>query len=224
LCMSLIPKSIEEKVLDSIQKNTHIQKDNIIAHSFPLVLFTVIRDHFMHSSSFVTMDITSELTSLTFVSGDTIVANTSFPLGRNYIIRKIAEKSEVSTEIAESSFKLYIAKKLDDSMYKSINDTVLDIEKEWSIYFEDALTSLSKDLALPKTIFITGEEDVYSLVSEFIKIEKTDKTDIYRKGAIIVELTDTTLSHLYKKDFVYESDDFIAIESVFYSKIINKNL
>ncbi|MES3004711.1 MAG: hypothetical protein V4690_01205 [Patescibacteria group bacterium] len=218
--LSLIPESVEKKVLGLIQKHTHISKEHVLAHSFPLVLFSVIRDSFLVQESFVTMDITSETTHISFVCGDIIKDVATMPIGRSYIVRQIAKRAEVGMEIAESYLRLYTDYKLDTVTTELIDLVVGDIEKEWAIYLEDALLTFSPKGAVPKTIFITGEKDINKIFLNFLAMEKKDKTQNWRNGLKLVEVDTQALEHLYIDAYPKEKDIFVGIETVFYDKKI----
>jgi len=220
--LSLIPESVEKKVLGLVQKHTHISNDNILAHSFPLVSFSVIRDCFHVKESFVTMDITAETTHISFITGDIIKSTATLPIGRNYLIRQLAKNADVGQEIAESYLRLYTEYRLDAETTTLIDKTMTDIEKEWSIYFEDALVSFSAKMVISKTVFVTGEKDVNKIFSTFMLLKKEDRTKDWRSGLKLIEVNADSLSHLFVNEHPKEEDDFIAIETVFYDKRIKE--
>jgi cell division ATPase FtsA len=131
-CMSLISKDVWGKIHTIVQKHTHLDKEKIILHTFPVVSFTVLRDMFSDFQDFILMDVTSEVTDLTLVSGDVLIKTTSIPLGRNYIIRQIAKQFGVPSEIAESDLSLYSTQKLIAETSDKIQNILIDIEKEWA--------------------------------------------------------------------------------------------
>ncbi len=217
--MSATAKDVQQKVTGAISKQTHIDKNKIVLHSFPLVMFSVVRDNFEKSQDFILMDITSEITDITLVVGNTIVKNTSFPFGRNSIVRQISKTLNLSTEIAQSELNMYMTGKLDDSGVSIVQAILTDLEKEWSIYLEDSLLSLSPDLILPSSLYITADEDSTPIFMEFLQLSKTDVTGNFRKNINITYINKEVLAPLYQTSSKVGEDEFIAMLAIFYDKL-----
>ena len=220
LCMSIVESRIVEKIKDIILKYTHVDLHNIYMHTFPLVSFTVIRDLKQIPDDFILMDITSEVTDLTLVQNNIISATSTMPSGKNFIVRQIAKTLGVSTEIAESTINLFIAQKLDEPMRLKVEAVLQDVEKEWSIYLENALLELSAEMNLPKSICITADSDIISLYSNFLNLAKTDATSAFRDGLNIIHINRENFVGLYKIDPIIKINDFILILAIFYNKTL----
>ena len=188
------------KISNMISKYSHINEGNIIFHSFPQVAFSTIRDIFPTISEYLYFDIAGEITDVAYVSGEMIRKMVSFPSGKNLITRRIAKCLRVPNEVARSFFNLYINKHIDIKTEGRIIEAIAEAEKEWNIYLNDALMSISADFfpkspltsgsivesgigvvlprelgpSFPKNIFITAYPQTYEMFSSFIKIEKND--------------------------------------------------
>ncbi len=208
LCMSAVNSDVVEKILSTILRHAHVVKEKVWLHTFSTVSFSVIRDIFNTDSDFILVDITSEIIDITIIKDDVIVETLTLPSGRNFIIRQIAKRFNVSQEIAESMLHLYILKKADDSVDVGMRDIIVNIEKEWIIYFENAIRELPSGTIVPGKAYITAEYDVASLHLNFLKLLKTN----------IVYITKENLSHLYQTDYTVPVDQYIAINSIFYNK------
>lgn len=222
LCMSVVSSSVMDKIHDIILQYAHIKKDEVIAHTFPLISFTVLRDLYQNYSNFIIIDTTSEVTDVTLVENEIITETASFPSGRNFIIRQIAKNFLVSTEIAESTFSLYTLGKLDSETTEKMQAILVEVEKEWSIYFEKAISEISKGLNLPNRAYISSDSDVASLYTAFLKLPKADATSGLRKNIDIVHLNNTILAQLYVNDSISIPDEFITTVAIFYNKMFNK--
>lgn len=222
LSMSVVSGSFIRKIRSIISKHTHISENNITSHTFPLVSFSVARDVFSNNPDFVLMDVTGEVTDLTLVQNDTIVGTSTFPSGRNYIIRQISKQFNTSYELSESTLRLYIAKKLDEDSIEKIEKILIEIEKEWAIYFENALLELSPHMLLPSKFYITSETDVSDVYKDFMTLSKTDATATIRKNLQITHIDQNTLAGLFENDSTTQVNEFIAILAIFYNKVRNK--
>jgi cell division ATPase FtsA len=221
LCMSIANREVTDKINEIIRKHTHLGDDNISIHTFPLISFSVVRDIFGAVSDFILMDVTSEVTDLTLVRDNVMRKVASFPSGKNFLLRQIAKKLSVSAEIATSTLHLYNSQRLDKETSTIIDEILYEVEKEWSIYLENALSEFSENMALPESLYLTSDEDVSGIYSEFLKLSKTDSTSDFRKNLNLVYLNKKTLSNFYEAP-VGLPDDFISILAVFYSKLFPK--
>jgi hypothetical protein len=219
LCMSLVNSEVIERINNIILKHTHVPKEKTTMHTFPLVAFSTVRDIFSNNSNFVLMDVTSESTDLTLIEDEIITESISFPSGRNYILRKIAKEFDTPMEVAESTLHLYLSKKIEEDISLKIDSVLNEIEKEWSIYFENALLELSPSMAIPPNVYMTAENDIATIYSGFMKLSKTDSTSTFRRNINLVYISKETLSALYVKDPLIQVDEFVAMSAIFYNKL-----
>jgi hypothetical protein len=219
LFMSLVAETIEKEITSRILKHTHILKNHILLHTFPLITFSAIRDMFPSVPDFLVMDITGEITEITLVRDNTIVETLSFPFGRNSIIRHIAKKLNLSPEIASSTFNMYMAKKTEGAVAEKLENIFIDLEKEWSVYFEDVLVDFSPTLTLPINIYMTVDADIAPVIVDFIKLPKTDVTAVFRKNVHVVHLEDEVFSTLYEGESRLEKNERVSLMALFFKKI-----
>ena len=219
LCLSVVGKSSIDIVHNAILKNSHIPADMVSIHTFPVVSFIVVRDIFSANSDFIIMDITGEVTDLTLVEDNVVIKSISMPSGRNFIIRQIAKKLDLSAEIAESNFHLYAEGKLDEKTKIQIQTILLDVEKEWSIYLESAIQEFSSQKNIPSTVYLTVDSDVAPIYKDFLSLVKTDSTAEFRKNMNLIHINKETLSHFYETQTEVEVNEFMAILAVFYNKL-----
>ncbi len=222
LCLAATSKNVTDKVYDRLLKYSHVPRDSVFMHTFPLVSFTVIRDIHGTPESFVMMDITSEVTDLTLIDDGVIIASSSMPSGKNFIIRKIADSFSVSAEIASSMLNLYSAKRMGDKETEEVENVLRDVEKEWAIYLENALQELTPKMTLPGVVYLTLDSEVAEIYGQFLKLQKTDTTAVFRKNMEIRIITKETLADKYMSKISVPANQFIVLLAVFYDKIIRK--
>jgi hypothetical protein len=220
ISMSAVPQNIKEKISNVVLKHTHIPKENIIMHSFPLVLFSTIRDNFDSGADFILINIGSEMTDISLINDNTIKSVASFPFGKNTIIRHISKSFKISEEIAESQLVMYLSEKVNDTVFASIQSLILDLEKEWAVYFEDALLALSENTIWPMKTFVLVNKETSPIFINFLKLYKVDATSNFRKNAEITEVEESIISHLYNNDFKMQVNEPLAILTIFYNKFI----
>ncbi len=221
LYMSIISGGIISKVEDILLKSAHIPKNKMFVHTFPLISFTVIRDVFSASSDFIILDVTGEVTDITLVSNDVIQQSATIPSGRNFLIRQIMKSFGVNSEIAASTLLLFTEEKLGPEDAAKMEAACVDVEKEWSIYIENGLSELSPNMVLPGNVYFTADDDVAGIYMDFLKLEKTDSTAMFRKGMNLTHLGKENTSDFFTADSTIKTNEFAAILAIFYNKIYN---
>lgn len=215
LYMSLVLNDMVNIVRKSISNHTRLSNSEIYLHTFPFISFSISNFMFPTTSNYLLMDITSEITDFTLVKDKTIISSASFPIGRNFVIRQISKVFDVSFEIAESFLHMFTNKKTDSNMTERIVDILSDVEKEWSIYLEDALLRLSPTMFLPTTIYITAEKDVVPLYVDFLNLSKSDNTSNFRKNIQTIHLSKDLLNKLCKFKPNIKQSEFIGMLALF---------
>ncbi len=219
LCLSVIGKSTIDIVEKVILKNMHISLDRTHIHTFPVASFIVIRDIFSANENFVIMDITAEVTDMTLVEDNVVIKSISIPSGKNFIIRQIAKKFDTSTEIAESKLRLYVEEKLDPETTTHVQEILLDVEKEWSIYLDNAVQELAPQKSIPSTVYLTVDSDVAPIYKDFLSLIKADATADFRKNMNLIRLDENTLSHFCETQKGVYINEFVTILAIFFNKI-----
>ena len=196
LLISTVPKNVKEKIINLVHRHTHLSEEKILMHSFPIILFFVVRDISQPDSDFVMINADSEITDVILVKDHVIKSIVSFSFGKNTIIRHLAKFFKISPEIAESQFNMYVFGKIDKPTANSIENILENLEREWAVYLEDALLSLSSGAFLPKKTYIISDGPFSSILINFLKLQKTDMTSSFRKNINITHIDSSFLSSL----------------------------
>ena len=212
----------EQNICDTVYKNIfkqfHIESEKVFFHTFPIISFSVIRDIVPSLPGYIMLDVSGEVTELSLVNDNVVINTVSFPSGRNFIIRQIAKTFDFSPEIAESTLRLYSNGKVNMEIDEKMTMLFSDIEKEWSIYFENALLELSATMNLPSNIYITADKDVAEHYINFLKVPKADESMNFRNNLSITQIDQNFLSKFYTSNPRLPEDEFIALLSIFYKK------
>lgn len=217
LYLGIGSKELTKRILVQIDKFFHIPEQDIIWHSFPLVAHTALQKVYPHERSYILCDVTGEVTDLTLVMDGTVGQTVSFPSGKFFLIRRLSQVMQVPTEVAQSFLHLWQSGAADAQSAQKIEETLMDAEHEWSIYFEDALSSLGNVNTIPQKVFLTVDTDVAPLFVQFFKTSKTDLTASWRKGVSVVHMSEDLLKNFYTSPQSLIFDECIALESIFLS-------
>lgn len=221
LCLSALDKGILERVFNTVSRYSHIPNQNILVHTFPLVSFAVVRDNFETSGEFIVMDVTGDVTDLTLVQNSVIMQTVSMPSGRNFLIRQICRTFDVSAEIAESMLHMFNTDRMEDDGKLKMEELLTLVEKEWAIYFENALLELSPTLSLPTNVYLMSESDVAKIYQEFLKLQKLDATSMFRKNIKVKIIDENALATFIENQSTSKIDEFSGVLALFYKKLIN---
>ncbi len=188
---------------------------DIISHTFPLVVQTALQKIVPHEKNYILCDITGEVTDMTCVSDGVVKNTTSFPSGKFFLIRKLMQNLGVPAEVAQSFLHLWQTGNAQEDIETKIQEALLDVEREWSIYLEDALSHLGDIRSLPQKVYITADSDVVHVFMDFLKVSKIDMTALWRKGLLVGYIGEEMLTRFYNSPNHLTFDECIALDSIF---------
>jgi hypothetical protein len=212
--VSLIPKVVFDRVFDVSLSTYHPRDTNVF--SFPLAAFSIIRDSFLGASAdFMFLDVGGEVSEVSIVRDGLLLETISFPLGRNYIIRKVSRVAETSPEEAASLIRIYHEGHADENLEKKLEPILEQASQEWVAGFSSVLSKLSMRMALPTNLYAVIHND---FVSFFMKALKDEKSFEFVNRSIFINPTLVTpdkLETTVKFGKHAEKDAFIAIITAF---------
>ncbi len=215
--MSVFVSMVEEHITDMIVENInrHFRSAKIKFISFVMASSTVARDMFVHQDNFLLVNIGGEVTDISMIKKDIIRESISFPMGRNFMVRGLALELGVDLRQAETYLSLYKDEHLDDATLKKIEPAVSKIKTEWLKNFQDFLSTLSNDISIPSTVFITVEKDLAKFFGDIIKTEQFNQYILTESKFRVIFLGSQELHGIaILKDHV-ERDPFLVIESIY---------
>ena len=221
--MSVFVSMVEEHIVDMIVENInrHFRSAKIKFISFVMASSTVARDMFVNQDSFLLVNIGGEVTDISMIKKDIIKESISFPMGRNFMVRGLAEDLGVELTEAETYLSLYKDDHLDTAQEKKIEPAVTKIKTEWLKNFQDFLSTLSNDISIPSTVFITVEKDLAKFFSDIIKTEQFNQYILTESKFRVIFLGSQELHGIaLLKDHV-ERDPFLVIESIYINHFLS---
>jgi len=229
--ISMSEDKILKKMVGAISR--HFHSEDVKFSSFTMASFTVARDMFMHQENFLLVDIAGEVTDISLVKKDVLSESISYPLGRNFMIRGVADSLSYTLSEAKSFISLYKDKHAVESVEKRLEPVISKLKTEWLNGFQQALVNLSNDISVPSTIFITVDQDLIDFFSEIIKTEQFNQYTITESEFKIIFL-DVPMLHgitafkpsnsvFSRADVIGDSiirDPFIIIESIYINRFV----
>ena len=217
LFMSVLQKEVMDAVRNTLEPFFHSRK--ITFHSFLLPYFSTIRDIFSHKESFLLVDVTGEVTEITLIKRGVPIATSTYPVGRLFFLRHVAKVLDVSPQIAASFIKVHLEGRSEKSASTNMETYLIEATEKWRESFLGALSTLTEEAFLPKTFFLTAEEDVIPLFRKILAEEKLDISGLGGEQLEIVPLNQNRLAAFCRFEKKARLDSFFAIEALFLNKL-----
>ncbi len=211
-----------EKILKKIEETIfkHFHSENIKFSSFAMASFTVARDMFVQQENFLLVDIAGEVTDISIINKNILSNSISYPLGRNFMIRRVADSLNCTLSEAKSFISLYKDGHAAGSVEKKLKPIIDKLKTEWLSGFQQSLINLSDDISIPATIFITVDQELKDFFSEIIKTEQFNQYTLTESEFRIIFLDAQTLHGITSFNDNTVRDPFLIVESIYINRFI----
>ncbi len=216
--VSISPEQVLKKIENTIIKYFHTKE--VKFSSFTLTSFAIVRDIFVNQENFLLVDIDGEMTDISMVKNNILHESISFPLGLNFMVRKIAATFHSSLDEAKSIISLFKDGHATLSEVKKLSPIMESLKQEWLIKFQESLASLSKDISVPANIYLVSDKKMADFFSETIKTEQLNQYTLTESKFKIVFL-DTEIFHemaTFKGDIT--RDPGLTIDSIYINRYL----
>jgi hypothetical protein len=217
LFVSIIPKAVVSKVFDISMTTYHPKDTNVF--SFPLASFSTLRDVFHAENDFIFLDVGGELTDISIIKDGLILETASFPLGRNFLLRKLSKSLTKSPEEAASLVKLYYEGGAESSVEEKLKPIMVQATEEWLGALGSVFSKISARAPLPTSMFTVINNDFVPFFMKALRSEKVSEFSV-----VDLPLSVTLVNHDKLKGAVSfgkhaEKDPFIAILGAFAGRV-----
>lgn len=220
--MSIFVSLSQESLLKEIEKSIvrHFNVTEVKFISFTMASFAVARDMFVNQESFLLVNIGGEVTDISMVKKEVIRESISFPIGENFIIRRLSKGLKTTFTEASSFMAMYNEGHMAENILKKVDPIITEIRTEWLRNFQESLRNLTNDISIPATIFITVNKD---LVDFFLKTIKTEQLNQYTLTESKFRMLFLSIESLHGIAIVNDTvlrDPFLIIESIYINQFI----
>jgi hypothetical protein len=217
--ISIVPKEVLEKAEEVTHRAYHLKDSR--SFSFPIVAFSTLRDIFKKDDDFIFLDIAGEIADITIVKSGVVVENSNFPLGKNFLYRKVAEALKEPYEVGASLLRAHLEGHVEEQVSKTISKILDSVRVEWLRYFDTALIDISTRVTLPNRVYLIAGNEFVPFFIEAIQQEKITQFGM-NGAAFSVEVIDHEhmSEHVTFAKSAYK-DSFLALEAVFINKILH---
>lgn len=221
--LSLFITSAPANLLKELKNTAHRYFNFRFSHfnSFALSSFSAIRDIYPDKENFIYIDIHGELTDVSVIKDNIFVESISFPLGKNFFIRKISEKLRVSGGEAYSLINIYAIGKCNQATSQKVQTAINDSLKIWLDNFHSILTSLSLKMYLPRTIFVIVSDEFSVFLVKKLKEERFTQFSMTDEYFNVIVLDNKGLCKYCQSENYFKKEPFVELECVFLNKVFN---
>lgn len=216
--ISLVPKVVIDKVSESALGALHPRDMRFT--SFQLASYSAIRDVFSNRDDFILLEIGGEVSDVSVIKNGLILETASFPLGRNFLTRRVSRALSVTTEGALSLLRLYYGGHADAEASESLRSVLENASTEWLGALHTTLVDMSGTLSLPQDLLIVLGGDLVPFFMRAVKDEKITQFNV-----VDVPFRATLVNHDLLKQHVSFSasavkDPAIALATIFASRTL----
>ena len=206
-------------VIRSIEKivGRFFYAKDMVLHTYPFVAHRVIDEVLHAEEDFIFVDVSAEITEVSYVQKHILVETSTFPIGHNAMVRSVAEKLSVTPDIAASFVNVYSSGDSEKDASNRVEAAYKKVKDEWIANFLRVVSGSVRE-KLPAKIFITIDKEAAPFFVNWAKesLSVAQKSVIDFRGIPVVELREENLSQFVSFDKDARRDPFIALESIFF--------
>ncbi|MEK7208839.1 MAG: hypothetical protein AAB677_01110 [Patescibacteria group bacterium] len=221
------------KVLDRFRElfSVSLPKARPVFHSFSFAFYALARDRLLanqlarqSSENILLLDLSGEMTEISLLAQGILWETVSFPLGRNFLIRRLAHDFKTVPEEALSALRICARgdyNKLSDSRMRA---ALAAAGADWLAQFKEALATLIEAHLGTNKLLAVGDPEIAPVFLDWIKQESYKDLLISEKGIIPSLLTSQTFSdECHQRRSPANIDLRLLLEVIFYDKLMTLN-
>lgn len=216
-----------QAILDKIKNTIFLlyPKTLIEVQSFSFALYSTFRRLVYDKNDFVLIDPGSELTDILVVADGVLAGHITYPQGKNFLIRRLAEITKTLPTEASSALKLYQSGQSSPALKRKVAKALTVVKKDWVESFRQALKIATESSFLPETFFLIGDDYTDEIFAHFIETEDMSEITLSQRKFKIFFIESYALENMSKIMANARSslinNTFLLIEMLFCDKIYN---
>src|SRR3989344_137397 len=208
---------VTENIADVITHLFHVEHTRF--HAFSLIAFMTLKKMYPEEENFIFVDVSGEQTEISIARNRIIVETSTFPSGRNHIIRMLKKGAGIPPLGAEAFFRLYNEKSGAGKIVERIEKLLENAKEDWRGKFAETLSALSQEIFFPKSLFIVADSDVLPLFTRAIGGLNLEKFALPSKKFRVTPLNGELIAGVVKWNTPEKNDPFMGIVSSFASEL-----
>jgi len=218
--ISLGSKVIKERMERVIHENFAVSP--IYFRTFPFTAFKVLSNMIDAQKGFLFVDIAGELTEISVVRDGILEETVSFPMGKNFLMRKIARALSVSVRESASIFERMQKEHESEQVGEKLKNVFNEVRDKWCNFFEKTVNGLISKKYLPQDLLLVGNEKIVKSFAQCLS-DRDSFTDftVLAKPFDVGKISAGSLrDHFNFSDSKIKKDIFLMIEALFANKFL----
>lgn len=218
--------AISSEVEKSISRicGKHFVGTHIEFHSAVFIYTSILEKLFKEEKDFMLTHISGETTDITVIKNGIMTDNASFPLGRNFIARKILEvMPKITPEIALSMVRIHDEKGTGAKLSEKLQEILKQAEDDWMSLFSDAVSEISKEFFMPSKAFILIGDGSGSFFADLITSKKVSVFGRSPYSINAKSLEVDLFTNIVDFHNGVEKDPFLSAQTAFLYGVLFKN-
>ena len=216
---SFAPRHIVRQIGDTISHTIASRRQTF--HSFALAEFAVARDLFSGEEDFLCIDFGNEQTEVSITKRGVPEEVATFPFGRNQVLRALDASGHFGAATSAAFLKLYAEKKGVGPRFERGAVALRSAAASWQRGFQKTLRVFAERWMLPRRVFFTADDDIVSVLSEFIRPEEDETVALFGTPLLLVVLDAARLAPHCEVAASVSADAFLTLESVFAARLLS---
>lgn len=192
--------------------------------TFLSMTYLVARDFFPHQDNYMLMDIGGEVTDISFVKQNGLQQSFSFPMGKNFILRRLSVGLQRTIAESETLWALHNEAKTTGAVYEACNRILIAAKKEWQVAFQQALYSASKDLGVPDVILLSVDDSISFWFSDAIKNEQFHQNTLAGKEFKVFFMNSSLFNDALSFGQNVEKNSALMVEAIGIKYLFDNNM
>ena len=184
-------------------------------HSFAYAFYQALLGAAEGKKDFLVLDVGGEISEVSLIWQGVLLNTVSFPLGRNWLIRKLAKTLATTQAEAYSSLKLYHLKTQTPAVIEKINKVLALAKEEWFRVFRGAIEQAIDNSLLPENIFALADPVVIEIFRDWLKGKRFDNLTIGNKNFSVNILPEDIFDRFCNHGSITTHDFTLMVEAIF---------
>lgn len=221
LFLAVSPVTLQTKIKDSLASfYGHTQ---VMFCTFLTASFLISRDILPQKESYILLDIGGEITDVSVMRDGAPVQSISFPIGKNFLLRRLSHALKRSVSESATLCMLYMEGKVENTM-KDMCAKILDEAKaEWLGAFQRTLLAMTNELSIPDTILLTVDQEIAPWFVELTSHEEFHQYALTEKDFKVLQLNAELFHERLSFAENVPRNPFVMIEALACISLFKKN-
>lgn len=186
--------------------------------TFPLLAFKILSKIINTQEGLILVDIGGEITDISLIRKDSLEETASFPLGRNFLLRKIASEFKTFPQEASSILRTCLRGHAAECHSEKISKIFQETEKKWCDFLTKALEGIAERGLLPQNIFLIRDEMIDSQFVKCLEGESFSGFTLFAKPFNVKKILAEGLAPYFTAGKT--KDVFLMLEALYANKVL----